>query len=41
MFMGHSGKLRMELTAEDQASIDMYAQRYVEYKETYRKEVGK
>jgi carbonic anhydrase/acetyltransferase-like protein (isoleucine patch superfamily) len=41
LFMGHPGKLRRELSAADQASVDMYAQRYVEYKETYRKEVGK
>ena len=27
-----------DLTAEDQASIDAYAARYVEYKETYRAE---
>jgi carbonic anhydrase/acetyltransferase-like protein (isoleucine patch superfamily) len=41
LFMGHPGKLRRELAAADQASVDMYAQRYVEYKETYRAEVGK
>jgi carbonic anhydrase/acetyltransferase-like protein (isoleucine patch superfamily) len=40
LFMGHPGKLRRVLTAEDQASIDGYAQRYVEYKETYRRESG-
>ncbi len=40
LFMGHPGKLRRALTAEDQASIDGYAQRYVEYKETYRSESG-
>ena len=38
LFMGHPGKLRRVLTAEDQQSIDNYAQRYVEYKETYREE---
>jgi carbonic anhydrase/acetyltransferase-like protein (isoleucine patch superfamily) len=38
LFMGHPGKLRRELTTKDQASIDMYAQRYVEYKEVYRAE---
>jgi len=41
LFMGHPGKLRRELTLTDQESIDMYAQRYVEYKEIYRAEVGK
>lgn len=41
LFMGHPGKLRRELKKEDQDSIDMYAQRYVEYKETYRSEAGK
>jgi len=41
LYMGHPGKLRRELTVKDQAAIDMYAQRYVEYKETYRAEVGK
>jgi carbonic anhydrase/acetyltransferase-like protein (isoleucine patch superfamily) len=41
LFMGHPGKLRRELTPTDQTSIDMYAQRYVEYKETYRAEVEK
>ncbi|MGH9733773.1 MAG: gamma carbonic anhydrase family protein [Candidatus Acidiferrales bacterium] len=40
LFMGHPGKLRRVLSAEEQASIDGYAQRYVEYKETYRKEVA-
>ncbi|MGB7174355.1 MAG: gamma carbonic anhydrase family protein [Candidatus Acidiferrales bacterium] len=41
LYMGHPGKLRRALTAEDQASIDNYAQRYVEYKETYRVEAAK
>ena len=41
LFMGHPGKFRRALTAEDQASIDNYAARYVEYKETYRAEVDK
>lgn len=39
LFMGHPGKFRRSLTAEDQASIDNYAARYVEYKETYKGEV--
>jgi carbonic anhydrase/acetyltransferase-like protein (isoleucine patch superfamily) len=38
LFMGHPGKFRRALTADDQASIDRYAQRYVEYKETYKAE---
>jgi carbonic anhydrase/acetyltransferase-like protein (isoleucine patch superfamily) len=38
LFMGHPGKFRRALTADDQSSIDDYAQRYVEYKETYRAE---
>jgi gamma-carbonic anhydrase len=40
LFMGHPGKFRRALVAEDQDSIDGYAQRYVEYKETYRREVA-
>jgi len=40
LFMGHPGKFRRTLTADDQATIDAYAQRYVEYKETYRNEVA-
>lgn len=40
LFMGHPGKFRRALTAEDQEGIDGYAQRYVEYKETYKKEVA-
>jgi len=40
LFMGHPGKFRRSLTAEDQTSIDDYAQRYVEYKDTYRAEGG-
>lgn len=40
LFMGHPGKFRRALTAEDQDSIDGYAQRYVEYKETYKQENG-
>jgi carbonic anhydrase/acetyltransferase-like protein (isoleucine patch superfamily) len=38
LFMGHPGKFRRALTPEDLASIDAYAARYVEYKETYRAE---
>ena len=40
LFMGHLGKLRRMLTPEDQKSIDDYAQRYVEYANTYRKEAA-
>ena len=40
LFMGHPGKLRRTLAPEEQETIDAYAQRYVEYKETYRKEVA-
>lgn len=36
LFMGHPGKLRRALSPEEQETIDGYAQRYVEYKETYR-----
>lgn len=40
LYMGHPGKLRRMLTIEEQKSIDGYAQRYVEYKDTYRKEAA-
>jgi gamma-carbonic anhydrase len=38
LFMGHPGKFRRALTAEDLESLDAYAARYVEYKETYKSE---
>ncbi|MFZ0519445.1 MAG: gamma carbonic anhydrase family protein [Candidatus Acidiferrales bacterium] len=38
LMMGQPAKLRRALAAEDLDSIDAYAQRYVEYKETYRAE---
>ena len=38
LFMGHPGKFRRALTAEDLASIDAYATRYIEYAATYRNE---
>jgi carbonic anhydrase/acetyltransferase-like protein (isoleucine patch superfamily) len=38
LMMGQPAKLRRRLAAEDLESIDAYAQRYVEYKETYRTE---
>jgi gamma-carbonic anhydrase len=40
LFMGHPGKFRRALTAEDSASIDAYAARYVEYMEGYKQESG-
>ena len=40
LVMGSPGKVKRTLTAIDQATIDSYAQRYVEYKEIYRKEVA-
>jgi carbonic anhydrase/acetyltransferase-like protein (isoleucine patch superfamily) len=40
LFMGHPGKFRRSLKLEDLPSIDEYAQRYVEYKETYKAESG-
>jgi carbonic anhydrase/acetyltransferase-like protein (isoleucine patch superfamily) len=40
LFMGHPGKLRRELNDRDLESIDAYAARYVEYAETYKKEVA-
>jgi carbonic anhydrase/acetyltransferase-like protein (isoleucine patch superfamily) len=40
LFMGQPGKLRRALTPEDLDSIDRYAQRYVEYKESYKAESG-
>jgi carbonic anhydrase/acetyltransferase-like protein (isoleucine patch superfamily) len=38
LFMGHPGKLRRALTPEDQANIEAYAARYIEYSETYKAE---
>ena len=40
LFMGHPGKLRRALSPEEQEAIDGYAQRYFEYKETYRRDGG-
>jgi carbonic anhydrase/acetyltransferase-like protein (isoleucine patch superfamily) len=40
LFMGHPGKLRRALSAEDLAEIDAYANRYVEYARTYREEAS-
>jgi gamma-carbonic anhydrase len=41
LFMGHPGKFRRALTPEDQASIQAYADRYIEYSETYKAESEK
>ena len=41
LFMGHPGKFHRSLTLADLQSIDNYAQRYVEYKETYMAEAKK
>src|SRR5262249_32632425 len=38
LVMGSPGKVKRTLTAIDQATIDRYAQRYVEYKNIYREE---
>ena len=38
LVMGSPGKVKRALTGIDQASIDAYAQRYVEYKNIYREE---
>ena len=38
LVMGAPGKVKRTLTAIDQATIDMYARRYVEYKNIYREE---
>jgi len=36
LVMGAPGKVKRNLTAIDQSTIDMYARRYVEYKNIYR-----
>jgi gamma-carbonic anhydrase len=38
--VGHPGKVKRALNGIDQASIDAYAARYVEYKNIYRQESG-
>ena len=40
LVMGSPGKVKRTLTAIDQATIDMYAKRYVEYKNIYREELS-
>lgn len=39
LVVGHPGKVKRQLTGIDQATIDSYAKRYVEYKNIYVKEV--
>jgi gamma-carbonic anhydrase len=41
LVMGHPAKVRRELDEADQASINRYAENYVNYKNTYRSEMGK
>jgi gamma-carbonic anhydrase len=41
LYMGHPGKFRRALTEEDQKSIDGYAQRYVEYTQSYQAQARK
>ena len=38
LVVGHPGKVKRPLTPIDQAAIDAYAHRYVEYKNIYREE---
>ncbi len=40
LVVGHPGKVKRMLTAIDQAVIEDYARRYVEYKNIYKKEVA-
>jgi carbonic anhydrase/acetyltransferase-like protein (isoleucine patch superfamily) len=40
LVVGHPGKVKRALNGIDQASIDAYAQRYVEYKNIYKKELA-
>ena len=40
LVMGSPGKVKRDLTDADQASIDRYARRYVEYKDIFRQEVA-
>jgi gamma-carbonic anhydrase len=39
LVVGSPGKIKRQLTAIDQATIDRYAQRYVEYKNIFRNEM--
>jgi carbonic anhydrase/acetyltransferase-like protein (isoleucine patch superfamily) len=38
LVVGHPGKVKRQLTGIDQATIDSYAKRYVEYKNIYKNE---
>jgi carbonic anhydrase/acetyltransferase-like protein (isoleucine patch superfamily) len=38
LVMGHPGKVRRQLSADEQAGIDAYSERYVAYKKTYQAE---
>lgn len=40
LVVGHPGKVKRMLTGVDQAAIDAYAARYVEYKNIYKQEVA-
>ena len=40
LVVGHPGKVKRMLTAIDQATIDSYAQRYVEYKNIYQQDAA-
>jgi carbonic anhydrase/acetyltransferase-like protein (isoleucine patch superfamily) len=40
LVIGHPGKVKRMLTPIDQAAIDAYAQRYVEYKNVYMQEAA-
>ena len=40
LFLGHPGRFRRALTAEDQQTIDAYAARYVEYAAIYRRQAA-
>jgi carbonic anhydrase/acetyltransferase-like protein (isoleucine patch superfamily) len=41
LWMGSPGKLRRQLTDEEQETILHYANNYLEYKESYLREIGK
>jgi carbonic anhydrase/acetyltransferase-like protein (isoleucine patch superfamily) len=41
LWMGSPGKFRRQLTEEDSDSILRYAKNYLEYKESYLREIGK
>ena len=41
LVMGHPGKVRRALSAEEQAGIDAYSERYVGYKKAYEAEISR